>query len=221
MSTKHEIPPRSYARSSIIQFLVGKESMTFGELQKELNLSRPTMTRHLSALLEDGTLVATKIGREKHYKIKKSAKTKLERKLVLLQSHYKSDFTNELKERDKSSQAINEYKKIGEWINSYFLFLVIRSLQTGDNWIEGFDHRGFSIITSNYLLSILYDSQPAPIQGWALFTKEQLDTHFRDMKKLIKKAKLEKRLSSMNDKLEELYPKNTEFIKLIMKHWIK
>jgi len=211
MTQKRDTVPRSYVQSDIIAHLISKKEVTFTQLQKFLQVSRTTLSHHLSELQNDGSIEFTKKGREKHYRIKSGVKSNLERILITLSSHYKLDYTMKLEDR-KESKLSNEYKKMGKWINSYFMFLIIKSLKTGENWIEGFEHRGLAFITMNYLLSILFDQQPAPIDGWTQKTKEQLNESFKQMNEIIVENKLEERLESMMKVLSETYPENMKSI---------
>jgi len=212
--------PRSFVQKDILSSLIYNKSLTFTELQKITNVSRPTLSTHLSQLTKKKIIKSIKKGRSKYYSLVKSNKTQFEKEIITLLTHYKLDFIIELEERKKPVKVQDEYKNIGNWISSYLLFLIIKSLKTGKNWTSGVVIEDLIFIVTNYIASLLFNKPTHGISERDKFSTEINTQNFINMNELITKLHLDNDIDTMDEVLNKAYPNNMKVIKRNMELWV-
>lgn len=209
MSEKLKIPPRSRAQIDIIQLLVRSKTMTFTQLQNHLKISRPALSRHLSVLLKDETLIFTKKGREKHYKFGPNASKIPERQMHHLWLNYVYDAYDEFWDSELDLKEI--IKEHGKKTNAFFMYAFMKSIETGIDWTKAVDIesllRGFIEISMPKILK--KDELPLDIaeKSASVDMDEELpflaNNYFKNNKKPIKE---------FYKILEEIFPEEVKIL---------
>lgn len=149
MSKKTAIPPRSDAQGKIIKLLMKKNRMTFTEIQRWLNLSRPAVSRHLATLCNDNTIEFEKKGREKFYKIKNITSKHIERNFDIVSAIYEEYFGYQLY-KTKHDDFTEFIEFVNRKLNAYFFFTIIKSFETGKDWSPVFDSKSMLDLTADF-----------------------------------------------------------------------
>ncbi len=135
MDKKQPIP-RSYVQRDIIRSLSSEKELTFTNLQKILGVSRKTLSFHISELKKENSIEFEKRGREKYYRISDSISKLFDRQSVIFTNNYLDHLVENPKIKDKHQRM---FDSIDRKLTSYFSFTIIKSIQTGQNWLESFD----------------------------------------------------------------------------------
>lgn len=218
---RSKIPPRSSAQTEIVQMLVIQKSMTFTQLQNKLKLSRPALSRHLSSLMKENTLEFEKRGREKHYSLSKKAFDTWERKIGIFSSNYISYLEKKWswpKEDESYLTSIEAYEDIGKKIGIFYLYTLLKSMETGKNWIDAVNSKRMFEDLAKVMLDFLFLDERVKGELSSddiLMTMGENDwkAFFIETKKMIKSKKKKKQLDTMFQELEKLYPQEFKAIK--------
>ena len=121
-------------------------------------------------------------------------------------------------ERESYETPIQAYEDIGKKITAFYLYTLLRSLETGKNWIDAVDSkRMFEDLASVMLDFVFVDEQikgNSPLndilmilgtEGWTGF--------FVEAKEMIKKNKNNKKVEAMFNELKKLYPDEFKALK--------
>lgn len=213
---KHTIPSRTNVPGTIFVTLLINEKLTFSQLQDTTKVSRPALSNHLSKMVNDGILESTKSGRNKFYRLYKN-NSNTEQKITTLSTFYNVGFAQWLESKKNSHYIQDEYSNIGKFINAYFLFLVLKSLETGENWMKGFDSSILTHIVSKYLFQLLVGDNVELFLNSFNIDKDLTRVLTKNMSQEIKETKSEKKLSNWIKSLKEIYPTELKMIEEIMK----
>lgn len=210
-------PPKSQIPNEIIK-LLGNKERRFSELKDLLNVSKPTLWKNLTLLVNDGTIDYVKKGREKYYKIIDKPSKSTERKIPKLSFGYESSMSlwSLFYETDKSS--IKEaFGEIGNMLNSLFLFCLLKSIETGENWLEAFDPKASAKNSLMILLfGLLSETGVKAISFTPYLDKVNLEEFFKEINnKLMKDKKIQANLKQMFEVLKMKYPKEIKALELV------
>ena len=214
--SKRTIPSRSDAQGIIIKLLMRNNTMTFTELQKWLKLSRPALSRHLAILREDETIEFEKKGREKYYKLKNIASKHLERNFDIISASY-SEFFGYLLYESKHENFDDFIEFVNKKLNACFFFTIIKSLETGKNWLPAFDSKEMFGMTTDFVADMILRMDTKPNKTYEKIEESrgmlESDESFTEFNKLIKTDdRLKKNLKKLRKIIEQKY---SEEIKLL------
>jgi len=204
---KHRLPT-GHTQSEIVRLLRKKENQKIRskDLQMKIGISKPVLIDHMRKLEKEGTIVWTKEGREKYYMLSKNMYKIPERQIDVLASNYNLFSNNELAFLDFNNKE-KFYSEIGRKINAILFYSTLKSIETGENWINAIDTKEFTILLLYWILqSIHTDKTPDKLNDLV---------ELRDFKKIravLKKSVkngLGKNLKPYYDILQKMYP--TEF----------
>jgi len=200
--------PRTKAQKIIIGLLTLHKSLSFMQIQKELPLNRSTLTKHLTALKQNGVIVAEKRGKEQHYKISGKKKIPFDKQLELLGSEYIAKLIHRNKNYrfGKNNAFRDRQKEVSDRFISFFIYLLIQSMNTGKNYLNAFDINDMAYQTLHLILKDIF-SMPKlePIMHSAL--NDGLDDFFKLVHDLAQKKECKKELMEFMD----LYTENMSF----------
>jgi DNA-binding transcriptional ArsR family regulator len=133
--------PEGYIRNTIIE-LLRTNQLRFGDLRKELQISKPVLSEHLHFLLEEGSIISDKKGREIYYSLTSKAWERPDTRISLFTSTIQSYINGEITawgSDDKKLQKLSEKKILAELarkISACILFTQIKSAETNEEWYK-------------------------------------------------------------------------------------
>jgi len=207
---KHRLPT-GYTQSEIVRLLHKKENQRLRsmDIQEKIGISKPVLYSHLKKLEKEGTIFSKKEGREMYYMLSKNMYKILERRIDVLASNYNLFTNNELAFLDYSKNK-KFYSEIGDKFNVMMIYSTLKSIETGENWIDAIDIKEFVITALYRILSSIYpDKIPDELNDFI----ESRD--FKKIRALLKKT-LKKRLDSNlkhhYEILQKMYPIEFEIL---------
>lgn len=204
-------PPKSDIPNEIIK-LLGNKEMRFTELKNMLDISKPSLSKNLEILMNDETIDCVKKGREMYYKIIDKPSKTLERKIPKFSFSYWTNSLLQLFYYPNRNSVTEAFQEIGDMLNSLFLFCLLKSIETGENWFDAFDSKGSAKSTLNILLfALLKGTTITPSMITPYLEKSNLDEFFKEANKnLVKDKKIQANLKEMFEVLKKKYPQEVE-----------
>lgn len=195
--------------------------MRFTDIKKILNISKQSLSKNLSLLLKDNTIQFTKKGKEKYYKIKKTKTSALERNVIEYSTHYYMDLIDELEDKREKGKKIEDlYNMLSTTLGVSFLYLVLKSLETGENWLSGLEPNKMAVLVTNYLMSITLEKPLTKIRYVSLFTDEMMKVIFKDMHTILEMNNNIRELHNHTESLRKRYPTQMQLIDSIMNNFL-
>lgn len=194
--------------SEIITILKKSGTMRYKELKDNLQISGPTLSIHLKSLVNHNAIKFEKKGREKFYSLNERITEDVERKIDMFASEYLWHVDKKLNWTDEGSEyesAYEAYNDIHGMIGTYFLFTLLKSIETGEDWFKGFSNKWLGVYITEFFGRSLFqnfDSSDLPYylgKNWSKFFKES-------NQKLDKKSK--QTLKNYFNNLKEMYPEH-------------
>lgn len=205
---------KSKVPSEIIKLLQKRNIMRFTELKDALRISKPVLSHHLTILHDEKIIEFEKKGREKHYRLSKRLPNTFERQVGL----FSIDYTNHLFLSNPSVEPKTPEKIIDEISNNvsaFFLFTLLKSIQTGKNWFKAFDTKEMLWVSEDLLSYTLFGKNVDP-EDLQYYVSEGEGIFFNKAQQLSKNEKNEPLIDDLIECLEEKFP--TEFEILKQKH---
>ncbi len=193
-----------YTQSQIVRLLQKKENerLRFTDLQKSLSISKPVLSLHLDKLEKEGTLVSIKEGREKFYMLSKNAFKRLDRRIDILSSNYNEFNIEDLLDNYDNDEEF--YSRIGNRLSAWFLFSILKSIETGEPWTKSIDIPAFSIPVLFVLTNIIYKNK-SPDEVHDILSDLDMEKIKKTIEKTSKKN-MSENLKPLYDTLHKLYP---------------
>lgn len=208
-------------KEMIVKLLVKHGQLRYSEMKNKIGITDRAISNNLDFLVNEGTIESIKKGREKYYSLSKKAFDTWERRIDIFSSNYigylrkRWFFPNE---NESYKTPVQAYEDIGKKITAFYLYTLLRSLETGKNWIDAVDSKlMFEDLASVMLDFIFIDEQikgDSPInhilivlgmKGWTEF--------FEESKEMIKKNKNNKKVEALFNELKKLYPDEFKALK--------
>ena len=212
MEKKQQIP-RSYVQRDIIRSLSSEKELTFTHLQKILGISRKTLSFHISELKKENSIEFEKRGREKYYRIGDSISKIFERQSVIFTNNYLDHLVEDPKIKDEYQRM---YDSIERKLTSYFSFGIIKSIQTGQNWLESFDLN----VLLYMMISPMYNKIAEEGDDSDLidtFNSLNWNEFFKKSNALSKLTKNRKNIHNIYEKLKKKYPDEVKELEKLSK----
>lgn len=214
---KDEKIPRTRAPERIIDLLMKNthetkpenKKMTFTRIQEEIGLSRPVLSQHLKKLQSEGIIEFEQHGREKHYRLGKKTPKLFDSQMKIFGSEYYTDkniyplFPHLLNNDDLVPYLTNK-------VSGLFLFLILKSIETGKNWINAFNVKKLETITLDTLIPNMIHEEPTEI---IRLSGLRSDEQYKELHKLLKNKKSKNEFINICKSLEEQIPDIIEILK--------
>ncbi len=204
---KHRLPT-GYTRNEIVRLLRKKENQKIKskDLQNKIGISKPVFIDHMKKLESEGAVISIKEGREKYYILSENIYKIPERRIDILASNYSLFTNNELAFLNFDNKE-KFYSEIGEKLNAVLIYSALKSIETGENWINAIDTKEFTIMLLHWIIqSIHSDKTPDKLN-------EPIELRdFKQIRAILKKSLkkgLNKSLKPHYNTLQKMHP--TEF----------
>lgn len=204
--------PRGKIPHQVIRLLLKNKKMRFMELKEKIGVSKPSLSEHLAILLKEGSITVVKEGREKHYSLIEKPVQTLERKIERLSFDFTSLGLLELTVPNKPFESLDEvYEVIGKKLNAFFIFTLLKSIETGDNWFKAFDIEIMAMETLDLLTSLIIEKDMPPEEFQDVVYGGKMDKFFKEFKKT-QNTKDKKNIRNMFNHLKEKYPEEFKIL---------
>lgn len=202
---KSDIPKR------ILKYLRTIGPVTYTQLKEHLGISNPVLSYHLNTLKEKQMIEFEKKGRQKFYDITKESKIKVENKNAFLINMYEEYFSDTISEEFNLEFLDKNFERIGKMISALLLYLIFKSMETGNNFTENFDVKELTSTILWHICEKIYDDkQNKKLQKMLL--EFDFDGFFKETKKINGKSQKEI-LQEMFDTVNDIYPNDMHFLK--------
>lgn len=218
---KDEKIPRTRAPERIIDLLMKNthdiitknEKMTFSKIQKEIGLSRPVLSQHLKKLQTEGVIEFERHGREKHYKLGKKTPKLFDSKIKIFGSEYHSDQNiYPLLPHLMNNDELITY--LTNKVSGLFLFLILKSIETGKNWTDAFNVKKLETITLDTLIPNIIHKEKEPSVVIEISGLRK-DDQYKEVHKMLKNKKIRDEFINICKALEEKFPSIVETLEKI------
>lgn len=214
-------PPESKIPTEILELLIVSGRLRFTDIKNRLNTTKQSLSKNLKLLLEKDLIQAEKSGKEVYYEVKKTPNTLFERNIISFAIHYYIDLIEFLEdEREKETQFEDLFGRLTTFLGAYFLYLILKSLQTGDNWLQAFQSNKMAALITNYLMSIILKKPLVNIHPLSLFNDEMTKKMLKDMHDILEKNNRVGNLEKYAEALRKKYPKQMQLIDFIENSFI-
>lgn len=178
--------------------------MRFTDFESKLGISKPVLADYLAILTENGAIDFVKKGREKHYmlnrKFLENKTQKIERFSLFFNDRI---FNTTLNKYETSDELFNTVEGV---IAPYFLFTLVKGMQTGQNWFRAFNSEEFAKTILDLLISHLFSKEVFLTEFSLLISRYDFDEVFKRANKMVKdNHKTELKLEQMYRKLSTRY----------------
>lgn len=197
----------------IVKKLQTKKTMTYTEIKKELKITDRAISRNLTYLLDEGTIEFTKEGREKHYRLSKNVGKIFERKIDVISSEYEIFCAEEIIENISNEEEL--FKKTGNALNALMQFALIKSIETGQNWLRMIDLTKFSHLTILELGDMLEVDKKDNVIN--ITTDMQTMDNFKVIQEYVKNKNLKNKVDKFYRTLRKIYPKEIKALENSLK----
>lgn len=205
-------PHKTEIQDNIIKILQKNKTNRFTELKNILGVSKPVLSYHLKILKSDKTIDFTKKGREKYYRLTKTASNNIDRKIVMFGGSYRDLFAIGV---GLGHETITDaYKDIGDRVNAYFLFSLLKTIESGKNWFRGFDSKDMGFSTINYLLNYIFLEKEAYYNDFIepLVGKKNMSKLLDEINKPQNRKIILNRVKTLFEQLKILYPDHVKLL---------
>ncbi|MEM4379766.1 MAG: helix-turn-helix domain-containing protein [Thermoplasmatales archaeon] len=196
--------PESDIQTEIIKLLKKNKEARFTEIKNTLNVSKPTLSYHLYILLNEKAIEFERKGREKIYKLSDIKPKKFKRQVERLSINYTDHlFLSNPSVTPKTPTKIID--EISNNVSAFFLFMILKSIQTGKNWSKAFDTKEMVWVSTDLLSYTLFGKNVDHnvLENYAV---EGEDKFFKKVYQLSKDLKNEPLINSLMKYLQEKFP---------------
>jgi len=200
---------RNNLDDEIVNILWKHRIVRYSDIKKMLNISDPTLWKHLLKLQNDNIVEFTKKGKEKQYRLARENTNELAWQFRIATLSYLDGLDSEIYETDYDD--FGEYMEdIGKKITPYLFFMILKSFENGKNTLQSFD----SIEMFDFIISHMEKF----IFGFDMNVDDREDLnipvlpadeegYFKEFNKLIdKKKKYKQNLKKLQKMLEQKFP---------------
>lgn len=204
--------PRGKIQHQVIKLLLKNKKMRFTELKEKIGVSKPSLSEHLTILLKENIITVAKKGRERHYSLTEKPIQTLERKIERMSFDFTSLGLLELTIPEEPFESLDEvYETIGKKLNVFFIFTLLKSIETGDNWFKAFDSEQIAADTLDLLTSLIIEKDQPPDELMEYLVEGKFDQFFKEFKKT-QNTRSKKNIKNMFNHLKEKYPEEFKIL---------
>ncbi|AJM92188.1 winged helix-turn-helix domain-containing protein [Nitrosopumilus piranensis] len=208
-------------KQMIVGLLAKNKQLRYSEIKKELGITDRAVSNNLTFLINEKTIEFEKKGREKYYSLSKTAFYTWERKIGIFSSNYTSYLEKKWswpRGEEAYQTPTQAYEDINKKIGIFYLYTMLKSLETGKNWIDAVDTKRMFEDLAKVILDFIFVDQRTKQE---LFSEDMLMTlategwekFFAETKKMIRANKNNEKLDLMFKELENQYPEEFGAIK--------
>ncbi len=184
--------------------------MRFSDLQKTLGISKPVLSEHLKNLRENDNLSSFWDGRERYYVLHEKFYRLKERRIDNFSSNFLSDFTNKIMFHPPYT-IWDLFDELGTKLKIFLIFCMLKSIETGQNWIDAVDLRSLSLPVLNKLAQELDSNNENEIELDEVLFPMNVD-NFKPLHSVLNKKIHKDNIKEIYDMLEDNYPEEMEMI---------
>lgn len=200
-----------FRREQIVRMLGRNEKMRFTDMGRKLGISKPVLSEHLHLLKKQHVIDSFWKGRERYYFLSNKIRKVPQRQIDIFSYNYliASDLKLLFHDYDDCYEIFDE---IAKKLTVFLIFSVLRSLQTGQNWLNAVDIKEFSRTVVDILANFIAESKESRTEVLDELSELNM-SDFKPLHSILNKPIHKSNIRRMYEELWNAYPEEMELIK--------
>lgn len=198
--------------------LLKNGTMTYSEIKKTLGITDNAVSKHLSTLQKENKIKFKQEGKKKFYRLADGANKEIETQKMMFSEGYiayisqttHTDIENIQPSDERTlSELMNE---ISDNISAFFLFIMLKSIETGRDWYDAFEP--FELFGESMdLLTYGMFEKNVVVEKLRVLLIRNRSEYFNKIHQLSRNKKNNTTLELLYEILEERYPDQIDYLK--------
>ena len=210
-----KIPGES--RREIVKMLLKHETMTYSEIKKKLEITDNAVSKHLSVLKKENKIEFKQEGKKKLYRLAKGADEEFDTQKVIFGEQYLAylsgaSITDIEKIHHLDDLTLSKLMyEISDNLSAFFLFIMLKSIETGRDWSEAFDLYEVFGESMDFLTYGMFGKN-VDVEELRKLLRRDRPEYIKKIHQLSKNKKNNPTLELLSEILEERFPDQVDFL---------